>query len=108
MKLWRDRLAVLAFVIRSRLLPAVRAEVPPASAGLLPRLSSPAGRATLSFSEIALRRGMAKTLREIDARNLFIPSSSPVCRAADTALLFCVAVFGLAAAVIAVLRQVVE
>ena len=49
---------------------------------------------------------MTKTHREIDIPNPFIPASSPVCRAADTALLYGVALSGLAAAAIALARQV--
>lgn len=47
---------------------------------------------------------MAKRRSEIDMRNPFIPASSPVCRLAETALMFCVALAGLAAAVIALVR----
>lgn len=49
---------------------------------------------------------MAKTPSEVDIRNPFIPSLSPACRLADTALLFCVALFGLAAAGAALLAAV--
>ena len=38
---------------------------------------------------------MTKRHPEIDTRNPFIPSHSPVCRLADTALLFSVALSGL-------------
>jgi hypothetical protein len=44
---------------------------------------------------------MTKTRAEIDSRNPFIPSSSPVCRVAELALLFSVALAGLVAAVVA-------
>lgn len=103
--MWRDRLAVLAFAIRFRRLPAGRAEVLPATAGLLPRLSSPVGRATSQLSRIPQGGTMTKRHDEIDLVP-FVPSSSPVCRVADLALVYCVALLGLAAAVVAVCRQV--
>ena len=49
---------------------------------------------------------MSKKQPEVDIRNPFIPSLSPVCRLADTALLFCVALFGLAAAGAALIAEV--
>ncbi len=49
---------------------------------------------------------MAKKHPEIDTRNPFIPSFSPVCRAADQVLLFCVALAGLVAAIASLLAQV--
>lgn len=49
---------------------------------------------------------MAKRQTKIDMKNPFIPAASPACRVADTVLLFSVALFGLAAAVAALLRQV--
>jgi len=49
---------------------------------------------------------MTKKQPKIDTRNPFIPATSPVCRAADTALLYCVTLIGLAAAAIALTRQV--
>lgn len=49
---------------------------------------------------------MAKRQREIDIRNPFIPSLSPVCRVADQGLLFCVALAGLVAVVASFLSQV--
>ena len=57
-------------------------------------------------SRISEASPMTKTHREIDTRNPFIPATSPVCRAADTALLYCVTLIGLAAAAIALARQV--
>ncbi len=49
---------------------------------------------------------MTKRRAEIGTRNPFIPSLSPVCRAADQVLLFCVALAGVVAAVTALLSQV--
>lgn len=85
----RDQPAVLAFVIRFF---TGRASLSS------PRLSSHGERATPPFSRKAGAATTAKTQREIDIRNPFIPASSPVCRVADTALLFGVALAGLAAA----------
>ncbi|CAH0339614.1 hypothetical protein [Rhizobium sp. CECT 9324] len=48
---------------------------------------------------------MTKTRAEIDSRNPFIPSSSPVCRVADLVLLFSVALAGLVAAAVALFVQ---
>lgn len=103
---WRDQFTVLAFGIRSRRQPAGRAKASSALAGLSPRLSSPAGRATSQLSANRPFGTMSKRHGEID-HNPFIPSSSPVCRVADTVLVYCVALFGLAAAVLALCRQVV-
>lgn len=104
---WRGLSAVLAFGIRSRLAPVGRAEGPPILAGLPPRLSSLAGRATPLKSPETRDFTMSKRNGKIDLVP-FIPSSSPVCRAADTALVYCVALLGLAAAVIALARQVLS
>lgn len=103
--LWRDRLAVLAFRIRSRLSPTDKAEGFLASASLPPRLSSPVSRATQQLSSNRSLGTMSKRRAKIDLVP-FIPSSSPVCRVADLALVYCVALFGLAAAVAALYRQV--
>lgn len=92
--LWRDRLAVLAFAIRSRLSETGRAR----ASSTLPRPSRPADRATPSDFPVSQVRTMTKHQPEIDTRNPFIPSLSPVCRLADTALLFSVALSGLLAA----------
>jgi len=88
---WRDRLAVLAFVIRSGLAATDRANALCA----LPRPSRPADRATPADFPVSEVRTMTKRHPEIDTRNPFIPSHSPVCRLADTALLFSVALSGL-------------
>lgn len=48
---------------------------------------------------------MTKKQRELDIVP-FVPSLSPACRAADTALLFCVVLLSLAAAGAALIRQV--
>jgi hypothetical protein len=106
-RLWRGLSAVLAFGIRSRLVPIGRVEVSPAFAGLPPRLSNPVGRATTSQSSDRHGFTMSKRNGKIDLVP-FIPSSSPVCRAADTALVYCVVLLGLAAAVIALARQVLS
>lgn len=49
---------------------------------------------------------MPKPRSEIDTRNPFIPSSSPVCRVADQVLVFSVALAGLVAGAAALFRQV--
>lgn len=105
--MWRGLAAVLAFRVRSRLLPAGRAEASPTIVGLPPRLSGPAGRATPELSRKAQRGTTSNRRGEIDL-NPFIPSSSPVCRVADTALLYSVVLLGLAAAVTALARQVIS
>lgn len=101
---WRNRIAVLAFAIRSRLSPAGKAEVVPAPAGLSPRLSRPFDCATSKHSGKAPTVAMSKVSVKIDVVP-FIPAHSTICRAADTALLFSVALFGLVAVVIAIVRQ---
>lgn len=70
-----------------------------------PAVRSLVDRVTPSFSGIATIATMSKTQAEFDGSNPFIPSSSPVCRLADTALVFWVALIGLSAAVIAVIRH---
>lgn len=106
-RLWRGLSAVLAFGIRSRLSPVGRAEASSGYAGLPPRLSSPVGRATPLQSSDRHGFTMSKRSGKIDLVP-FIRSSSPVCRAADTALVYCVVLLGLAAAVIALARQVLS
>lgn len=91
---WRDRLAVLAFAIRSRFTATGRVD----AFGTLPRPSRPADHATPADFPVSEVRTMAKRHPEIDTRNPFIPSHSPVCRLADTALLFSVALSGFLAA----------
>lgn len=49
---------------------------------------------------------MSKRRSEVDTRNPFIPSSSPVCRVADQVLVFSVALAGVVAGVAAILKQV--
>jgi hypothetical protein len=49
---------------------------------------------------------MAKRRADLDIRNPFIPSRSPVCRVADQALVCGAALFGFVAALIALIRQV--
>ena len=49
---------------------------------------------------------MAKRPQNLDTRNPFIPSFSPVCRVADQVLLFCVALAGLVAVSASLLSQV--
>lgn len=70
-----------------------------------PAVRSLVDRVTPSFSGIAAFATMSKTRTEFDGSNPFIPASSPVCRVADTALVFWVALIGLSAAVIAVIRH---
>ncbi|GLR51234.1 hypothetical protein KYK30_20375 [Shinella yambaruensis] len=98
----RGLAAVLAFRIRSRLSSAGRAELPPAFTGLPPRLSSPAGRATPQPFPKGRVPAMTKRRDDIDLIP-FVPSLSPVCRTADTILLFSVAAAGLFAAIAGVI-----
>lgn len=71
-----------------------------------PAVRSLSDRVTGWFSGIFSRASTAKPQPELDGKNPFIPSFSPVCRAADTALLFCVVLFSLAAAGAALFQQV--
>lgn len=91
--------AVLAFAIRYQPQLTGRAENPL-------RLSSPSARAAHTPSPKSAAAPMSKVRPETDVPNPFIPSSSPVCRVADTALLFCVALAGLAAAGVSLIRQI--
>ncbi len=59
--------------------------------------------ATPELSSVLSAAKMAKRTAKIDVVP-FIPSFSPVCRLADTAPVFCVVLFGLAAAVLSLLR----
>lgn len=69
---------------------------------ICPTLRSPfAGKASYIFTGSP----MAKTPAEIDIRNPFTPSYSPAVRPVETALLFCVALFGLAAAAAALVHH---
>ncbi|PTM92856.1 hypothetical protein C7449_107270 [Mycoplana dimorpha] len=63
-------------------------------------------RATTRQFPIGAVRTMTKRQREFDTRNPFIPARSPVCNAAQTALLFCVALAGLVAALISLAIQI--
>ena len=60
--------------------------------------------ATTSTSLISEQRPMTKPAAKIDIRNPFIPASSPVCRAADSALLFSVVLLGVAAVLVVLLK----
>jgi hypothetical protein len=51
---------------------------------------------------------MAKRHADLDTRNPFIPSRSPVCCLADQLLMCSVALVGLVAVAIALLRQVLR
>lgn len=51
---------------------------------------------------------MPKPHVKIDMGNPFIPSREPICRIADTALIFAVAVAGVVAVAVAVLRQLMQ
>ncbi len=99
---WRGLSAVLAFAIRHRVTPTGKAF----SVLERPRLTSQTDRATALNVPISSAVPMTKRQPKIDTRNPFIPSHSPVCRAADTVLLFSVALFGCMAGVAALLRQV--
>lgn len=71
-----------------------------------PAVRSSVDRVTALFSRICAEASTANPQAEIDQVLLFIPSHSPVCRLADTALLFCVPLCGLVAAVVAMIAQV--
>jgi len=71
-----------------------------------PAVRSLIDRVTALLSCITGSATTAKPRGELDLKNPFIPSFSPVCRAADTALLFCVVLFSLAAAGAALFQQV--
>lgn len=71
-----------------------------------PAVRSLIDRVTALFSGITGSATTAKPRGEFDLRNPFIPSLSPVCRLADTALLFCVVLISLTAAGVALIRQV--
>jgi hypothetical protein len=51
---------------------------------------------------------MTKPQANIDMQNPFIPSREPICRIADTALVFAVAAAGAAAVAAAVVRQIAQ
>ncbi len=61
--------------------------------------------ATPELSPVLPAAKMAKRTAKIDVVP-FVPSSSPVCRLADTALVFSVALSGLAAATFTLLRMI--
>lgn len=71
---------------------------------LRPGCQSRSISATPSTSSISADGPMAKRPAKIAIRNPFIPASSPVCRAADTALLFSVVLFGVAAALAVLIK----
>ncbi|SIQ24722.1 hypothetical protein SAMN05880590_102780 [Rhizobium sp. RU35A] len=102
--MWSGQPAVLAFAIRRRVTPTGRASI----SSIKPRLTDRTGRSTPSTFPILTGNPMTKRHGKSDTQNPFIPAASPICRAADTALLFSVALFGLAAAVAALLRQVLS
>lgn len=62
-------------------------------------------RATTELSPVLPAAKMAKRTAKIDVVP-FVPSSSPVCRLAETALVFSVALSGLAAAISTLLRTI--
>ncbi len=97
----RGRIAVLAFFVRCQLSELVgRASI------AQPRLSSAiAARATPRQSFFPLDATMTKTHRKIGARNPFIPSYSPACQLAERLLVGSITIAGIAAAIIAVARQ---
>lgn len=73
-----------------------------------PAVRSPIGRVTLLLSGICRTRTTSKERPEIDARNPFIPSLNPTCRVVDQMLLFWVALAGLAAAGVVLIKQVIS
>lgn len=68
---------------------------------IVPGCQTRSSGATSRQSRISGSSPMTKKRVEIDGRNPFIPSFSPVCCMADLVLLFSVALGGLAAAVAA-------
>jgi hypothetical protein len=71
-----------------------------------PAVQSLVDRVTSLFSAIVASVTTPKKPAGIDVSNPFIPPSSPVCRAADAALVYWVALLGFTAAAIALARQV--
>lgn len=71
-----------------------------------PAVRSSKDRVTAFLSCIRASASTANAQDETDSQNPFIPSFSPVCRLADTALLFGVVLFGLAAAGAAFIAEV--
>lgn len=61
--------------------------------------------ATSSLSSVSTIATTPNRTGEIDMRNPFIPSNSPICRWADTALIFGVVTAGILAVVAATLRS---
>lgn len=51
---------------------------------------------------------MTKRQAKIDMQNPFIPSRKPICRMADTVLIFAISVAGVAAVAAAALRQIAQ
>lgn len=97
----RGRMPVLAFFIRCQLTELVgRASI------AQPRLSSAiTARAAPQQSFFPLDATMTKTHRKIGVRNPFIPSYSPACQLAERLLVSSITVAGIAAAILAVARQ---
>lgn len=71
-----------------------------------PAVRSLIDRVTAFFSGIGRSATTANQRGKTDRANPFIPSLSPVCRLADTALLFCVVLISLAAAGAVLIAQV--
>lgn len=71
-----------------------------------PAVRSIDDRATAQHSRFSSPGTMTKARPEIDVRNPFIPSFSPVCRVADQLLVFSVGLAGLAAALSVLVQQV--
>ncbi len=71
--------------------------------GSSPRLPGHPTCATPEPSPMNTSPAMPKAQRKIDRQNPFIPARSPICRAAETALIFSITAAGLAAALAAIL-----
>lgn len=71
-----------------------------------PAVQSKTVRATSSQFRVSEFATMPIRTGKIDMENPFIPSRSRICRVADMALIFAVAVAGLAAVIAAVLNQI--
>lgn len=102
--MWRGRLAVLAFGIR--VLTGRAKRFPHSRVSL--RLSSQAVCATPRQSPKWSPPTMTKPQVKIDMQNPFIPSRQPICRMADTALIFAVTVAGVVAVAAALIRQIAQ
>lgn len=104
--MWRGRKAVLAIAIRYQPKLTGRANTSSRKSGLFaPAVQSETVSATPRPSFNRWRPTMTKQHGKIDTSNAFIPSRSPVCRWADTVLVFAVTVAGVVAAAAAIAAQ---